>query len=272
MSNNRTVKKPGAPGSKSGSGKQPHKGYVAPTPTKSRAFNPVVLVVVGLVVVAVIALIAVAITSDSGDTVRTPEGVEQTRTVTVDGTALPPFESPQGDPAVGQAAPTLEGQTFDGTPLTIDPGSGENYTLLVFAAHWCPHCQKEIPVIADWMNSGAQPDNLDVYAVSTGIRSDYMTSQLNWPPSVWFDEVKWPAGTVLADSGPDQAAAGGQQQVASQAYGLTGYPMVVMIDPDGNVIERHSGEFDIPSNPEPFPDCVARTMAGTSTPSSPTGY
>ena len=267
MSNNRTVKKPGPPGgSKSGSGKQPHKGYVAPDQKKKAgAVSPVVLVVVGLLVVAVIALIAVAVASNNGTTARTPEGVEQTRPVTVEGTPLTPYDSSKPDTSVGQAAPTLEGQTFDGTPLTIAPGNGENYTLLVFGAHWCPHCQKEIPVIADWLSASAKPANLDVYAVSTGVRGDLMTSQANWPPSAWFDRVGWPAGTVLADSGPDQGGAA-VQQLAAQGYGVTGYPMVVMIGPDGKVIERHSGEFKVQGNPESFPDWVTRTMAGTSTP------
>jgi thiol-disulfide isomerase/thioredoxin len=266
MSNNRTVKKPAPPGSSksssTGSGKATHKGYVAPTPPK-RAVSPLVLVIVGVIVVAVVAAIAVALTSGGGDQARTEPGVEQTRPVTVEGDALPPYETGPSDEAVGQQGATMDGATFDGTTVLINPGGGEKYTMLVFAAHWCPHCQKEIPVIADWMASGQQPANLDVYAVSTGVRNDLMNSANNWPPSTWFDAVGWPAGTVLADSGPAQADAGDEVNAAGTAYGVTGYPMVIMVGPDGSVIERHSGEFGVDSNPETFEAWVARTMSTT---------
>jgi thiol-disulfide isomerase/thioredoxin len=263
MSNNRTVKKPAPPGSaKSGGGspKPQQKGYVAPAPKKARGVSPVALGIVAVVVIGVVAAIAIALTS-GGDTVRTEPGVEQTRSVTVDGDVLPPFESSDADPAVGLPPPTVEGETFDGTPITINPGGGEKYTMVVFAAHWCPHCQKEIPVIADWMAAGQQPADLDVYAVSTGVRTDYMSAQLNWPASAWFEEEGWPMDTVLADSGPDQEAAGEEPNAAGNAYGVTGYPLVVMVGPDGNVIERHSGEFGVAGNPETFEAWVARTMS-----------
>jgi thiol-disulfide isomerase/thioredoxin len=262
MSNNRTVKKPAPPGkskaASGGSGKSPHKGYVAPPPQKRGAVSPVALIIVAVVVIAVVAAIAVALTS-GGDTARTQPGVEQTRSVDVEGDVLPPLENTAGDPAPGLQAPTLVGETFDGTPLTINPGGGERFTLLVFAAHWCGFCQKEIPVISQWMASGAQPADLDVYAVSTGVSPDAMNSANNWPPSVWFEAEGWPMDTVLADSGPEQASNGEQPNAAGNAYGVTGYPTVVMVGPDGGVVERRSGQFG--TGGETFEAWVARTMA-----------
>ena len=53
--------------------------------------------------------------------------------------------------------PRWTGQSFDGTPLAINPGDGKP-KLVVFVAHWCPHCQAEVPrVLVQWMASGAQP-------------------------------------------------------------------------------------------------------------------
>jgi thiol-disulfide isomerase/thioredoxin len=220
-----------------------------------------VLVIVGVIVVAVVAAIAVALSSGSGDQARTEPGVEQTQSVTTEGDALAPFDpSVTPDPAVGAQGPTLEGSTFSGGPITINPGGGEKYTMLVFAAHWCPHCQKEIPIIAKWMQDGKKPADLDVYAVSTGVRTEAQNAANNWPPSAWFEEVGWPMDTVLVDTGPEEAANGEEADAAAKAYGVTGFPMVIMLGPDGSVIERHSGEFATSGAPETFEAWVARTM------------
>ncbi|NCZ56650.1 MAG: hypothetical protein EBY86_08450 [Acidimicrobiia bacterium] len=59
--------------------------------------------------------------------------------------------------------------TTPGTPM-----------LLVFLAHWCPHCQAEVPVLVKWNQSMLVPDNLDVIAVATGTDE----TAPNYPPSV----------------------------------------------------------------------------------------
>ena len=32
--------------------------------------------------------------------------------------------------------------------------------MVVFLAHWCPHCNAEIPVLNEWRDSGEIPDGL----------------------------------------------------------------------------------------------------------------
>jgi thiol-disulfide isomerase/thioredoxin len=103
--------------------------------------------------------------------------------------------------------------------------------LLVFLAHWCPFCQKEVPVLVNWNSSGTVPDNLDVIAVTTGTDE----AQPNFPPSVWLANEKWPElWPVLVDN---------KDQTASNAFGLAGYPFMTLIGSDGKVLWRNSGEI-----------------------------
>ena len=67
------------------------------------------------------------------------------------GSPLPTHTEDAQNPAVGTAAPVLRGAGFDGTPVTI--GGDGRATLVMFLAHRCPHCQRELPVLA----SGRRP-------------------------------------------------------------------------------------------------------------------
>jgi thiol-disulfide isomerase/thioredoxin len=177
-------------------------------------------------VVVVIAVIAIVVTR-SDDAAAGP----QTYPVQVTGTPLPqlPDSASTPDPAIGQLPPTLTGQSlFDGTPMTIKPGGGAPQ-LIVFFAHWCPHCQREVPVLVQWMASGQKPADLQV----TGVSTAYNQSPENSPASAWLKRVNWPA-PVMADSSNDTAA---------DAYGLTAFPYLVVLGPDGTVKGRTTGEL-----------------------------
>jgi thiol-disulfide isomerase/thioredoxin len=180
-------------------------------------------------VVVVIAVVAVVVTRSSGDASAGP----QTYPVTVTGSPLPvmPDSTSTPDPAIGLLAPTLTGQSlFDGSSMTIAPGGGHPM-LVVFVAHWCPHCQREVPLLVQWMNSGQKPADLNVVAVSTANN----LSDVNSPASSWLKREKWTT-PVMADSSDNTAA---------QAYGLPGYPYLVLLDANGKVTARNSGEMTI---------------------------
>jgi cytochrome c biogenesis protein CcmG, thiol:disulfide interchange protein DsbE len=98
-------------------------------------------------------------------------------------------------------------------------------------AHWCPHCQAEVPLVQEWIASGKAPKGVDFYSVSTGVSAD----KPNYPPSKWLAKAGWEP-PVLAD---DEA------QSAAQSWGLTGFPYFVMVDKDGKVWQRGSGEIPI---------------------------
>jgi len=197
---------------------------------KNRTFVIVAGVVVLIIAAALIAVLATGGSDDSGDSSASGDSgaeIEQTRPVEVTGEALAPFEDPAADPAVGQASPVVTGQGFDGTAMTIG-GAGDKPTLLVFLAHWCPHCNREVPEVIKLNDAGGIPADLDVVGISTAVASD----RPNYPPSEWIVDKGWPFPT-MADS---------ENSEALSAFGGTGFPFLVMVDSDGTVLARQSGE------------------------------
>jgi thiol-disulfide isomerase/thioredoxin len=180
-----------------------------------------------VVVAIVVAVVAGGGSDDSADATRW-----ETAAVQVSGTPLPEFDKTESpDPGVGETIPTVEGKSiYDGSAITIGPDSGDGEPqMIVFLAHWCPHCQREVPLLVDLADDGVF-DGVKVTAVATGTNSDAP----NYPPSAWLqDDEDWPF-PVMADSPSGTAA---------QAYGLTGYPYFVMVHPDGTVAGRGSGEL-----------------------------
>jgi cytochrome c biogenesis protein CcmG/thiol:disulfide interchange protein DsbE len=183
-------------------------------------------IVGGLVVLA---LIVTVVVSAGGSDQPSGGGISESRPVAVTGAPLPPLPTSGTDTALGMPAPTIAGQSFDGTPVTIDPGSTGKPTAIWFVAHWCPHCQVEIPRVVTLNQQGRLPGNVDIYAVSTSVNS----SGPNYPPSAWLSGVGWPY-PALADSADGAASA---------AYGLGSFPYLVVTDASGNVVYRHSGEL-----------------------------
>ena len=141
------------------------------------------------------------------------------------GTELVPYSPETDDPTVGQAAPVIEGQRFDGSAITIG-GPTEQPTMYVFLAHWCPHCNDELPELLELENDG-ELDDVEVVAISTAVASD----RENYPPSAWLDDKGW-AWDAMADD---------EQSLAIIAYGGTSFPFVVLADTDGTVLARKAG-------------------------------
>jgi thiol-disulfide isomerase/thioredoxin len=179
-----------------------------------------------LVLVAALAVVAVLATR-SGDGDGADANLVQSRPVQVTGAPLPADTDAADDPAVGMAAPELRGAGFDGSPVAItDDGKAK---LVVFVAHWCPHCQREVPVLVRWLQDGGLPASVSLYVVSTAVDQ----ARPNWPPSTWLREAGLTA-PVLADDAQGSAAT---------AYGLGAFPFFTAVDADGEVVARDSGEL-----------------------------
>ncbi len=210
-------------------------GYTSTPQGDGNSRTPMIVIGAVVALVVVIGVVALVATSESGES--SADAVQEAAGVVVTGTALPEYPAdgglaadPSTDPAVGQTPPTLQGQSFDGSEVTIDPADG-TAKVVVFAAHWCPHCQKEIPLIQGFIDDGNVPDGVEVYLVSTSAQAN----QDNYPPSAWLDQVGW-SEQVLLDNA---------DQTAAQAYGLTGFPYMVFVDGDGKVVQRASGEIPL---------------------------
>jgi thiol-disulfide isomerase/thioredoxin len=188
--------------------------------------------IVGAIIAIVIGAAAIVAISSSGSESNTSSGnISEFSDVTVTGDELPGFDSVSStaDAAIGMSAPVVSGKGFTGTEITTD-GAGTP-TLLVFLAHWCQFCQREVPQLVEWEKDGKTPTGIDVIAIATGTDP----ANPNFPPSEWLAREEFPAlWPVIADSADKKAA---------NAFGLSGYPYFVLVDAQGKVFKRLSGEI-----------------------------
>jgi thiol-disulfide isomerase/thioredoxin len=133
--------------------------------------------------------------------------------------------------AVGVTAPTVTGETFDGETLTIGPDG--NAKIIVMLAHWCPHCQAEVPVVQGWVEDGGLPEGVDLYGVT--VLTNRVSDGRTWPPQDWLEEEGWTSPTIKDD----------QQSSIVNAYGMTGTPTYVVLGPDNENLGRISGEIGL---------------------------
>jgi len=177
---------------------------------------------IGVVVLAA----AVAIILSLGSTGGPPEPAEQPLVIT--GEPLPDLPSEGADPAVGSTLPTMAGTGLDGQPLEIGPDGGAQ--MIVALAHWCPHCQRELPMLVDLIASGDVPARVSVVGLSTAI--DELRG--NYPPSAWFEREGWQQPTLIDDASSD----------GLDTLGLPVFPGFVFVDAQGHVTQRMTGEVD----------------------------
>ncbi len=204
--------------------------------------NRTVIIVVGVIVLVLgLAGIAALLSggSDSssggvlapGETVRPTYGsdVQENRPVKVDGDPLPELpKDDSADPAIGMATPVITGATFDGNAMTVG-GPTAGPTLYTFLAHWCPHCNDEVPELIDLENRGGIPKGMNVVAISTAVDN----TAPNYPPSQWFVDKDWPSQwPVMADDA---------QSTSFVVTGGGGFPYLMVVGADGKVLDRASG-------------------------------
>ncbi|MGA1363067.1 MAG: TlpA family protein disulfide reductase [Ilumatobacteraceae bacterium] len=185
-------------------------------------------------VVGVVVLGAAAVAIGSGGGSDGGSGndasLAQYQPVSVSGTPLPAMpDDGSADAAIGQEVPVVKGLDFAGEAVSLDVAAGGRPTIVVFLAHWCPHCNREIPRILEADADGGIPEDVRVVGVATGSRAD----QPNWPPSAWLETMGW-KWERMADS---------EAADAFMAYGGTSYPTMVFVRADGTVQNRVSGEI-----------------------------
>ncbi len=135
------------------------------------------------------------------------------------------------DPAIGKSAPTITASHFDNSEVTIDFADGQPRVVLFFA-HWCPHCQGEVVALVDRFEREGIRDDVEIVAISTNVDE----GAPNYPPSRWLLAEEWPV-PVLRDSANNDLATG---------FGLSGFPFTVVVDADGKIVARQSGA--VPEN------------------------
>jgi thiol-disulfide isomerase/thioredoxin len=150
--------------------------------------------------------------------------------VTIEGSGLPTVSNPNaGDPARGLVAPTVSGSDWDGNPVTIGPDGRSK--IVVLLAHWCSHCQVEVPVIREWADAGGLPADVDLYGVT--VLTDPLRAE--FPPQDWLESENWDFPTIM-DSEIGEAGL---------AYGLSGTPYYLVLDGENQNLGRFSGEIGV---------------------------
>lgn len=196
-----------------------------PKPSKLPLVGAIVLAALGL---GVIGMMLVGSPDSEGTDVATDAVAAD---VEVHGEPLPTFaDDSGGDPAVGMTAPALAGSGVDGESLEVDPADGTPRVLL-FVAHWCDVCADEIPALQQARDDGDLRDDVELVAVSTGVRPE----RANFPPGEWLADAGWTAPTLVDN----------EERHAAGAYGLAGYPYWVFTQGDGTVVGRLGGALDI---------------------------
>jgi cytochrome c biogenesis protein CcmG/thiol:disulfide interchange protein DsbE len=131
--------------------------------------------------------------------------------------------------AVGQKAPEFAVSTTGG-PFSLAAAGGKPTLLEVFAT-WCPHCQREVPVLNDLYVT--YRDRVNVVAVAGspyGMDQSAPESQADVVAFVDQFKVQYP---VAFDPTLDVA----------HKYLGTGFPTVVLIGSDGTVLAMRDGEI-----------------------------
>jgi rhodanese-related sulfurtransferase/thiol-disulfide isomerase/thioredoxin len=192
----------------------------APATPESKPFwqSPLLWVITFVLIVAVATGVLAVNNSD------TPAARQETGFAEVIGTPLARFADP--DTAIGATAPSIVASTFDGDRVQF--GSDGVARIYAFVAHWCSHCQREVPKLVAWMDGTEVPDGVDVVVISTAVSA----TADNYPPSAWLEREGW-TGTTVVDSEEGDVALG---------YGLAAFPFWVAVDANDTVIFRATGE------------------------------
>ena len=120
---------------------------------------------------------------------------------------------------VGEKVPPFTASTVDGGSVSVGGGKAQA-TMLVFFATWCPHCQKEAPVISELES---QYDGLKVVMIGIDGQDD--------PGKVrdFVEEYDIGSSAIYEPS-------------LGQKYGVSGYPTVYVLDESDQVVGAHTGE------------------------------
>ena len=180
-------------------------------------------IIAGAVILVLGLAIAIGVTLSSEPVAAgLPEGE-----TTVTGDLLPEFSGENDDNiALGLAAPIFSAPNENSEIVTLEKNG--NAKALLFLAHWCGYCQKEVPIVQRVINTIGVPDGVEVIAIATSIDR----GRENYPPQKWLDEEGW-SETQLYDL---------DKEIGS-AYGLNSFPYWVFLDKDLNVIARRTGNL-----------------------------
>jgi thiol-disulfide isomerase/thioredoxin len=175
-----------------------------------------ILLVVGLAVAIGVSLV------DEPLDGNLPEGE-----TTISGDALPEYAGENDiNISVGLQAPSFSGPDQNSEIISLEKNGKSK--ILLFLAHWCPHCQAEVPVVQEYIDTFGLPADVEVIGILTSIDR----SRDNYPPHDWLVKEGW-SETQIYDL----------DREIGTAYGLNAFPYWVTLDKDLKVVNRVTGEL-----------------------------
>ena len=175
-----------------------------------------VLLVIGLAVAIGVSLV------DEPLDGNLPEGE-----TSIEGDFLPEFAGENDDNiARGLQAPVFSGPNENSEIVSLEKNG--NAKVLLFLAHWCGYCQKEVPEVQEYIDLIGIPDGVEVIAVATSIDR----ARDNYPPHDWLKEEGWSEAQIYD-----------LDRKIGTAYGLNAFPYWVFLDKELNVVARRTGNL-----------------------------
>lgn len=192
----------------------------APTPAKRNWAFPAVIagvVVIGIVIVVIAALNKSPTQQSDVELVGGGKG-DSAPTASIEGTA-----------AQGQPFPNITGEDmYTGRQVSTKDMQGKP-TLVVVWAHWCPHCQKELPIIQQMSKDEAGDFNFLTVTTAAG----QQPAQAQYATPATLMKTQGITMPTLRDDGT----------TIMQALDVQGFPTLLMVDADGKLVGRASGEM-----------------------------
>ncbi len=196
------------------------------TKSQSKSSEKSRSILIGGIVVVIVAIVVFIVFSSNTNTAPDNEFGEPQ----VQGQLSPmPPDAAVDTSVTGETAPVVIGADFNGNEVRIE--NDGRAKAIVLLAHWCPHCQNEVPEVQAWLGSGGGVEGVDLYSVATSMNS----SRDNYPSSEWLDREGWTVPVVVDD----------QENSVYRAYGAGGFPFWVFVNSDGTVAARAAGRIGI---------------------------
>jgi cytochrome c biogenesis protein CcmG, thiol:disulfide interchange protein DsbE len=136
-------------------------------------------------------------------------------------TRAPSTERITKSPLIGKLAPTVAGQTLDGSTFDL-AGQRGRWVVVNFFATWCTPCIEEHPELIAFDEAHAATGDASVV-------------------SVLFDDEPEKATAEFAKRGGDWPVVIDDEGAVAVAYGVARVPESFLVAPDGTVVQRLVG-------------------------------